>query len=372
LKEVSRRITGVLRAGDTVARIGGDEFVVVLPCIDQAHNAEQIAAKLHGALQSSIRVSGHELFATPSIGICLYPQDGASADALLRHADTAMYAAKGAGRNAIRRFDAAMTSDAEQHFQIEIALRRAIGRREFVPYFQPWIDLASGGVGGMEVLVRWNHPELGLVVPARFIPVAEESGLIAPIGELVLRAACEQLRAWDAAGLHVPVLAVNLSPMQFRDARLVEVICAILAETGIQSSRIELEITETAVMQDGEQALQTLRRLKDAGFRLSVDDFGTGYSSLAYLKRFPVDKLKIDRSFVMDMTRNANDDAIVRTIVALAQTLRLAVTAEGVETAAQRDALRVIGCNYAQGYFYHRPQPAAEIEVQALGRARHA
>ena len=370
LKEVARRITAVLRAGDTVARIGGDEFVVVLPCIDQVLNAELIANKLHAALQRPIRVSGHELFATPSIGICVYPQDGTSADTLLRYADTAMYAAKSAGRNAIRRFDATMTSTAEQHFQIEGALRRAIERREFVPFFHPWINLADDTLAGMEVLVRWRHPELGLVAPGRFIPVAEESGLIAAIGEQVLRATCEQICAWDTMGFKVATLAVNLSPMQFRDARLVDRIGAILRETGVAPSRIELEITETAVMHDGELALATLCRMKDAGFRLSVDDFGTGYSSLAYLKRFPVDKLKIDRSFVMDMTRDANDEAIVRTIVALARTLHLAVTAEGVETAAQADALRKMACNFAQGYHYYRPQPAAEIEIQALGRPR--
>ncbi|MBI2308810.1 MAG: EAL domain-containing protein [Rhodocyclales bacterium] len=367
LKEVARRISGALRVGDTVARIGGDEFVAVLPCLDQAQHAELLAEKLRGALQRPVHVAGHELFATPSIGICLYPQDGSSVDMLLRHADTAMYAAKDAGRNTVRRFDAAMTSAAEQHFQIEAALRRAIDRREFEPYFQPWVSLADGSLAGMEVLVRWHHPELGLVMPARFISVAEESGLIAPIGQQVLRAACEQLRAWDRAGLVVPLLAVNLSPWQFRDARLLDIVRGILAETQVEPSRIEFEITETAVMEDGEQALATLRRMKEAGFRLSVDDFGTGYSSLAYLKRFPVDKLKVDRSFVMDMTRDANDDAIVRTIVALAQTLHLKVTAEGVETAAQRDALQAIGCDFAQGYYYFRPQPAASIEIDALG-----
>jgi len=372
LKEVARRITGVLRVGDTVARIGGDEFVVVLPCLDQPQHAEQIAGKLHAALQGSIRVGSHELYATPSIGICLYPQDGTGADALLRQADTAMYAAKSAGRNAIRRFDRAMTSAAEQHFQIELALRRALEHGELVPNYQPWIDLGSGALVGMEVLLRWKHPELGAIPPASFIPIAEESGLISAVGAAVLRAACLQLQAWDAAGLQVPVLAVNLSPMQFRDGRLVDSIVAILAETGVRPSRIELEITETAIMQDGEQALATLRRLKKAGFRLSVDDFGTGYSSLAYLKRFPVDKLKIDRSFVMDMAGDANDDAIVRTIIALARALRLAVTAEGVETVAQRDALRAMNCDYAQGFLYCRPQPACEIEVSMLGRAREA
>lgn len=372
LKEVAQRITGVLRAGDTVARIGGDEFVVVLPCLDLAQHAELIAGKLHEVLQRPVRVAGHELVATPSIGICLYPNDGASADALLRNADAAMYAAKGAGRNAIRRFEVAMTQSAEQYFQIEIALRRAIERGEFVPYFQPWIDLADQSIAGMEVLVRWRHPELGLVPPMRFIPVAEEAGLIAAIGEQVIRAACQQLRTWDVAGLHVPVLAVNLSPMQFRDPRLVDVISEILAETGSDPARIELEITETAIMQDGELTMATLRRMKDAGFHLSVDDFGTGYSSLAYLKRFPVDKLKVDRSFVMDMVRDANDDAIVRTVVALAKALRLKVTAEGVETAAQRDALREMNCDFAQGFFYFRPQAAGDIEQELLGRLRSA
>lgn len=361
LKDISRRISGVLNAGDTVARIGGDEFVVVLPCLEQPLHAEQIAEKIHSSLQGAFHVAGQELFATPSVGFCLYPQDGVSGDTLLRLADTAMYAAKSAGRNGIRRFDKAMTARAEQHFQIELALRRALDRNELVPYFQPWIDLKHNALAGMEVLVRWQHPELGLVSPASFISIAEESGLIVPLGAVVLRAACMQLRSWDTEGVRVPALAVNLSPLQFRDAKLVDTITAILEETGIDAPRIELEITETAIMQDGEIALATLRKLKDAGFRLSVDDFGTGYSSLSYLKRFPVDKLKIDRSFVVDMTNNANDAAIVRTIVGLASSLHLAVTAEGVETTLQRDALREMLCDFAQGFFYCPPQPADKM-----------
>lgn len=363
LKVVAQRIAAELRAGDTVARLGGDEFVVVLPGLDRPGHAEHVAAKLRDALQTAVTVGSQELFATPSIGMCFFPHDGTSADHLLRNADTAMYAAKSAGRNTVRRFDAGMTVAAEQHFQIEGALRRAIQRREFEPYFQPWYHLGNGDMAGMEVLARWRHPERGLLAPARFIPIAEESGLIAPIGEQVLRAACEQLRYWDTAGTSVPLLAVNLSPWQFRDPRLLDLLRGILDDAGVDATRIELEITESALMQDGEHTLATLGRMKDAGFRLAVDDFGTGYSSLAYLKRFPVDKLKIDRSFVIDMTHDPDDAAIVGTIIALARVLRLQVVAEGVETAAQRDALRAAGCDCAQGYLYAPPLPAS----QALG-----
>lgn len=363
LKVVAQRIAAELRAGDTVARLGGDEFVVVLPGLDRPGHAEHVAAKLRDALQAAVTVGSQELFATPSIGLCFFPHDGTTADHLLRNADTAMYAAKAAGRNTVRRFDAGMTEAAEQHFQIEGALRRAVQRREFEPYFQPWYHLGNGDLAGMEVLARWRHPERGLLAPARFIPIAEESGLIAPIGEQVLRAACEQLRYWDAAGTSVPLLAVNLSPWQFRDSRLLDLLRGILDDAGVDATRIELEITESALMQDGEHTLATLGRMKDAGFSLAVDDFGTGYSSLAYLKRFPVDELKIDRSFVIDMTHDPDDAAIVGTIIALARVLRLQVVAEGVETAAQRDALRAAGCDCAQGYLYAAPLPAS----QALG-----
>ena len=255
-----------------------------------------------------------------------------------------------------------MVMQAEQYFQIESSLRRALDRDEIEPYYQP-IVAVNGGLAALEVLVRWHHPTLGLLAPAHFITVAEESGLIVPLGRLVFTSACLQHREWRDRGFDPPPLAINLSPIQFRDASLVTDIVKAISSTGIDPGKIELEITETALMEDGEQTLATLRRLADIGLQLSIDDFGTGYSSLAYLKRFPVSKLKVDRSFIKDMAQDENDRAIVRTVLALAASMRLTVVAEGVELAEQEALLREMGCDFAQGYLYSRPVPAAEIEA---------
>jgi EAL domain-containing protein (putative c-di-GMP-specific phosphodiesterase class I) len=280
-----------------------------------------------------------------------------------------MYQAKAAGRDSVRFFDPSMTAAAERYLKTESNLRRALERDEFEPFYQPIVGFDDGALMGLELLLRWRHPELGLISPVEFIPIAEESGLVAQIGELVLRAACRQLNAWRAMGHTPPKLALNLSAVQFRDPHLVESITAVMKAEHISTDQIELEITETTLMQNGEQALAALNALADAGFSLAVDDFGTGYSSLAYLKRFPVSKLKIDRSFIQDMTDNADDEAIVRTIVTLAKTLRLKTTAEGVETAAQRDALRRFGCDFAQGYLFGKPMPARQLEAAFMSGA---
>jgi len=372
LKEVARRIASAVRVGDSVARLGGDEFVVVASAIEEADHALVIAHKIRDSLRPGFHIGQHELFVTPSIGIALIPRDGDNGETLLRHADTAMYQAKATGRNTVCFFDPSMTQATERYLKTESSLRRAIDRGEFEPYYQPVVSLEDGSLVGLELLLRWRHPELGLVMPANFIPIAEESGLVAQIGTIVLESACQQLRAWHNNGLTVPKLAINLSAVQFRERPLIESIMQVMAKQKISPSQIELEITETALMQDGEKTLATLQCLADAGFSLAVDDFGTGYSSLAYLKRFPVSKLKIDRSFILDMTKDPDDEAIVQTIISLAKTLRLSTTAEGVETVPQRDALRRFGCDFAQGYLFARPMPAAQLEIAFLGQYRAA
>ena len=363
---MASRLTNTLRANDTVARLGGDEFMIVLPLKNNEAMAGKLASKILDALRPAIRIDGHELFVTPSIGICFYPNDGVTVNALMRNAETAMYQAKANGRNTYCYFTAEMNAAADNYFQIESDLRRAVDRNEFVVHFQPIINLKTRVATAYEVLVRWQHPTKGLLSPAHFISVAEESGLIGEIGTIVLHKACAQLRAWIDEGFDPPLLALNLSPIQFNDPGLSDSFCRILEEYQLTPERFELEITETVIMQDGELALGTLQALSERGFRLSIDDFGTGYSSLAYLKRFPVDTLKIDRSFITDMTSNDNDRAIVTAIMALANSLRLQVIAEGVETCAQFEALTALNCDFAQGYFMAKPMPAEQIVLNAV------
>ena len=368
LKEVARRIAGAVRAVDVVARLGGDEFVVVACALDGRPQAEAIAAKIMAALQQPIRVQQHELFATPSIGIALFPEDDSVPDALVQKADAAMYQAKAAGRGTIRFFDPDIAANTERYLRTESSLRRAIERQEFETYYQPIVHLESLRCESLELLVRWRHPELGLVSPADFIPIAEDSGLVGRVGAQVLDAACRQHVAWRAAGYEVPRFALNLSAVQLRDRRHLASLAETLVQHGMSPTQVELEITETTLMQDGDRTLAILEALSHAGFGLSIDDFGTGYSSLAYLKSFPVGKLKIDKSFIRDMTRNPDDEAIVRMIVALARTLHLDTVAEGVETQAQWQALQRLGCDYAQGYLFARPMSAVELEQGSLGQ----
>lgn len=362
LRQVAGRIQTEVRSTDTVARPGGDEFVVLLPEIDSPQDAAVVAGKLLTSLGRPYAVDGHDLMVTVSVGISVFPDDGLDAATLVKNADTAMYHSKESGRNAFHFFTADMNARVLERLSLETSLRRALERDEFILHYQPQVSLRRGEEGrlvGMEALVRWQHPELGLLPPGRFIPVAEDCGLIIALGEWVLRESCRQAREWqldrEARGL-VPVpVAVNLSALQFRHAGLEETVAQALADSGLPPELLELELTESIMMQDGERAVEVLHRLKGRGVSLSIDDFGTGYSSLAYLKRFPLDKLKIDRTFVRDIASSADDATIAATIVNMARSLKLLVLAEGVEAEDQRDFLAGLGCDFMQGYLISPP-----------------
>ncbi|MFM9434581.1 diguanylate cyclase (GGDEF)-like protein/PAS domain S-box-containing protein [Janthinobacterium sp. CG_23.3] len=362
LKEVASRLCRAVRVSDTVARLGGDEFVVLVPGIRSVDESSHVAEKIIDALAAPFPLDGHTLHITPSIGICVYPDDGADVDTLMRHADAAMYHAKASGRNNYQFFTQKMNQAAAQHFELESSLRGALAQRQFELFYQPIVDAGTRRLHTMEVLLRWRRPGLGLVMPDSFIPIIEENGLIVPIGEWVIRRACEQSMEWLARGLQPVPLAVNLSPRQFMHRGLVGSIRRILDETGIDPALLEFEITETALMQHGEHTLAILGQINAMGIRLSIDDFGTGYSSLAYLKRFPVKKIKIDRAFIKDLEDSAEDRAIVAAIIALSDSLQLSAVAEGVETEGQFALLQRQGCQYAQGYLFSQPVPQALAE----------
>ena len=363
LRLVAERLRAAVRAVDTVSRLGGDEFVMVLHEIDRPDDAVQVAEKVIVALDQAMVVDGHQLHATPSIGISIYPDDGSDAYALMKNADTAMYHAKASGRNNFQFYTGKMNQEATRLFNLETRLRGAIDRGEFLLHYQPLIDGQKNVVCGMEALVRWQDPERGMISPAEFIPVAEETGMIVPLGLWVLREACRQNGAWQAQGYPPLPVSVNISPRQFREKGLVDSVRAILAETGQPPRLLELEITESTLMQDAEETLEKLRQIADMGVRLAVDDFGTGYSSLSYLKRFPVHKLKIDQSFVRDLGVDRDDAAIVAAIIALARALELKVLAEGVETDAQFAKLANFGCVEFQGFLFSRPLAPENTEA---------
>jgi EAL domain-containing protein (putative c-di-GMP-specific phosphodiesterase class I) len=323
---------------------------------------------LHQIVQP-IQVGETELAISASIGISLYPDDGVNADDLLSHADTALYKAKSQGRNNFQFYEQEMTAGVFEHLLMENALRGAVSRNELRVHYQPQIDFGSGKLCGVEALVRWQHPELGLVSPARFIPLAEEAGLIGMIGEWVLREACRQMLAWDAAGLHIPCVAVNLSVQQLERETLLPLVEDVLASSGLDGARLELEVTESMIMGESGQALNVLQGLRELGVKLAIDDFGTGYSSLSYLKRLPVHRLKIDQSFVRDIGQDSNGEAIVRAIIALGRSLGLETVAEGVEEPAQAEFLRAEACDVGQGYLYSRPVAADELSLH-WGAAR--
>ncbi|MBI2745618.1 MAG: EAL domain-containing protein [Burkholderiales bacterium] len=358
LREIARRLGECVRETDTISRQGGDEFLLVLSDLAGTEAIPPVLLKIRERLQSPFTVDGHELTTSASIGVALYPDDGRDFETLLKKADTAMYRAKDAGRNHYRFFDEQMNVEAVEHLHLKSGLRRALAQGEFELYYQPQFELASGRVVGVEALLRWHHPEAGLIPPARFIPVAEDSGLIVPIGDWVIQEACRQAMAWRAAGLPPLIMAVNLSAVQFRRGEVQQTIAQALQTTGFDPHLLELELTESVLIGDTETVLSSVRQLKQLGVKLSVDDFGTGYSSLSYLKRFDVDKLKIDQSFVRDLASDPDDAAIVRAIVQMAGSLNLRTIAEGVEDAATLALLREFSCDEAQGYHLARPMAA--------------
>ena len=367
LKAVAERLARCVREGDTVARLAGDEFTLILGDVTHVDHAARVAQKVVDSLRHPLHVAGHELYVSASIGITLYPLDDHEVEALLRNADIAMYRAKERGGNGYEFFSPDMTSNAQARLATENALRRALEREEFELHYQPVVDLGSGRMKCIEALIRWRHPERGLVPPAEFIPVAEETGLIEPIGDWVLRAACRQCRDFGVPGGPPLRVAVNVSPRQFERGQILKAVTEALEETGFDPHRLVLEITETLLMQNAGYVIDAMQDLATLGVHFSVDDFGTGYSSLSYLKRLPIEQVKIDRSFVADVVTDANDAAIVGAIISMAHSLGLDVTAEGVETDAQLGLLVTYGCDAVQGFYFGQPLTAAEL-ADALGR----
>lgn len=361
LLTIAERLQSTVREADTVARLGGDEFVLLLPeAVDNSLSANSVQ-RIMEVISQPILIGEKEFSVNCSIGIAIYPRDGDTSGLLIERADMAMYRAKEIGRNNFQFFTAAMNERLVERLRIVDALRDALERREFVLHFQPQVDLRSGRIVGAEALIRWQHPELGMISPARFIPLAEETGLIVPIGEWVVRTACEQNMAWQRAGYGNLRMAVNLSMRQFAQPDLVQSIATVLTETGLEPHRLEIELTEGLVMTDVENAVGILRDLKALGVQLAIDDFGTGYSSLSYLKRFPIDVLKIDQSFVHDIADSPEHATIVLSIISLAHNLRLRVIAEGVETDAQLAYLKKHDCDEMQGFYFSRPLPPGEF-----------
>jgi diguanylate cyclase (GGDEF)-like protein/PAS domain S-box-containing protein len=357
LRQAAGRLKSAVRRVDTVARFGGDEFILLLPGLEDAKDAALVAQKVLEALAAPFEIGGHSIYTAASVGITLYPINGEEPDTLLRNADMAMYSAKEAG-NSYRFFTPELESASHERLVLENGMRRGLGQGQFLVYYQPQFDLASGELTGVEALVRWRWDE-ELVSPARFIPVAEDTGLIIPISAVVLDTACRDVRAWEEQGLPALRVAVNLSARQFHEREVMPMVARALEESGLDPRRLEIEITERLLMKNVEEAMVLLARLKGMGIVISIDDFGTGYSSLNYLKRFPIDRLKIDQSFVHDMAVDASDAAIVRTIVAMAHSLRIRAIAEGVETDEQCRLLRELSCDEGQGYYFARPMPAA-------------
>jgi diguanylate cyclase (GGDEF)-like protein len=361
LLEVANRLRSVLRASDVVARLGGDEFVVLLEETAERNDVERIAGLLLSALGRPTQLSGHECHATASIGIAMYPSDGLDAQTLTKNADMAMYLAKEDGKNAFRFFSKEIKAQSIERLTLESALRRALECEQFSLHYQPKIDMTSGQITGVEALLRWAHPELGLVSPAQFIPLAEETGLIVPIGRWVLKEACAQNMAWQRHGLRPVTIAVNLSPRQFADGQLLHDVDEALLASGMSPVLLQLEVTESMVMRNVPRAIRVLDAIQSRGIRLAIDDFGTGYSSMSLMKQFPIDTIKIDRSFVRDLADDSEDQAIAQAIISMGKALGMTVVAEGVETVEQREFLRAHACDEMQGYLFSKPLPPREL-----------
>jgi len=359
LQKVAQRLESAIREGDTVARLGGDEFGIILVDLDHVEDVIKIAQKILDIFLAPIRLEGHELYITTSIGITICPSDGKDSEALLRNADTAMYRAKEQGKNLYQFFLPEMNLKVAERLSLETAMRQMLHENQPLLYYQPLIELKSGRIVGMEALARWKHPEWGLVSPSRFIPLAEETGLIIPIGERVLRMACAQIKCWHDTGFTNLHGAVNISARQFQRSDLLQTVTNALSESGLTPSFLDIELTES-ILQSTESTMSTIRKLRTRGVEVSIDDFGTGYASLIYLKRFSVNTLKIDRSFIQDIATDSDDRVIVKTIIALAHNLKIKVIAEGVETNEQLDFLRANECDEIQGYLFSPPLPVEE------------
>jgi diguanylate cyclase (GGDEF)-like protein/PAS domain S-box-containing protein len=368
LQAAAARLEGALRESDSVSRIGGDEFIVFMPDVQDHKEASNLAARLLKPLSRPFQIGGHEIYVTASIGVSVFPEDGDDIEGLVKKADIAMYHAKSRGRNNYQFYNPRMDQDAERRMVLGNSLRRALEEQQFRVHFQAKVDVASGRVTALEALVRWEHPDLGLLSPVEFIPLAEESGFILPLGEWVLREACRQVVGWQRLGLPPVVVAVNLSGYQLQHASLVRTVVRILEETGLDPNWLELEITESVVMQNPALAAAVLDDLRALGIQVSIDDFGTGYSSLAQLKRFSVNTLKIDKSFIQDLEHSPTDAAIATAIIAMGACLNLEVVAEGVETEGQLAFLRKHGCSGAQGYLFGEPVPPEQVP-ELLARA---
>jgi diguanylate cyclase (GGDEF)-like protein len=369
LRAVAHRLQRLVRAEDTITRLGGDEFVILMRQVGGTTDALELAQRALLALREPFRVHEHELMMTPSIGVSVFPAHGDTAQLLITRADAAMYNAKQAGRNTYRVFESHMSTFFPERLMLENDLRRAIARREFELHYQPKVDVKSGNLVGMEALVRWRHATRGLVAPADFIPLAEDTGAIVEIGQWVIEEACRQNASWQRQGAPKLRVAVNISGVQFRQRTLLDTIAQALATSGLDPECLEIEITESVIMQNPSDAIVLLEKLSEMGVHVAIDDFGTGYSSLSYLKRFPLDKLKIDRTFIRDIPEDVEDAAITRAIIGLAHNLRLKVVAEGVETQDQLAFLDALGCDEYQGYYKSKPVPATDFESLILSKA---
>jgi diguanylate cyclase (GGDEF)-like protein len=370
LKAIGEILQGCVAQADTVGRLGGDEYLIVLRDIPDAAAINMVLNKIQEKLSNPIVIQGRELLTSISVGVAVYPEDGHDFASLYKKTDTAMYQAKDAGKNTHRFFDLKMNVDSVESVIMRSNLKYALDRHEFVLHYQPQVDMQTGNVTGVEALIRWNHPELGLIMPGSFIAIAEDSGLVVPMGEWVIREACQQAVAWQKAGLPNMVMAVNLSALQFKRGNLEDTLVSALLDSGLDPSLLELELTESILIKDTDHVLQTVRRLKNLGLKLSIDDFGTGYSSLAYLKKFAVDKIKIDQSFVRDLANDSENTAIVKAIIQMAHSLNLKTIAEGVEDETTLQHLRIHHCDEAQGYFFAKPMPAEMLAQYVTDRLR--